>query len=64
MPMTTASRSVAEARLLEIFAHLDCAVTQSIPSDDQIIIEHIRKARDEAVKALAECRQLVEPANA
>ena len=28
----------------EVLVHLDCALVQSIPSDDQIIVNHIRDA--------------------
>jgi hypothetical protein len=30
--------------LLEIIAHLGAAISQSIPTDDQIIMEHVRAA--------------------
>lgn len=33
-------------RIEEAFAHLAGALTQSIPSDDQIIIGHMRDAHD------------------
>lgn len=32
--------------LLEIYGHLGAALAQSIPSDDQIIMEHVRDAYD------------------
>jgi hypothetical protein len=37
------------AILLEIIGHLGAARTQRLPSDDQIIAEHIRAAYDLAV---------------
>lgn len=34
----------ADAMLLEIIGHLGAAVSQSLPSDDQIIMGHVRQA--------------------
>ncbi len=36
----------ADAVLLEIIAHLGAAISQSIPTDDQIIMEHVRAAHE------------------
>lgn len=45
--MTDALQPVsADAILLEIIGHLGAAKAQIIPSDDQIIAEHIRAAYD------------------
>ena len=41
-----------KARMLEIAAHLQCALSQSAPEDDQIIIGHIRDALREANDAI------------
>jgi hypothetical protein len=48
--MTTATR------LREIIAHLSCGIRQSLPSDDQIIIGHMRDALREASEALDELK--------
>jgi hypothetical protein len=37
-----------EERLLEIISHLTAADMQSLPSDDQIIMNHVRDALKEA----------------
>lgn len=39
-------------RLREIISHLSCGIRQSLPSDDQIIIGHMRDALREASEAL------------
>lgn len=36
----------ADTVLLEIIGHLGAAISQSIPSDDQIIVGHIREAHN------------------
>ncbi len=33
-----------EALLLQIIGHLGAAIVQSIPSDDQIVMDHVRDA--------------------
>lgn len=43
-----------EKALLAIFSHLASAVSQSLPSDDQIIMGHVRAALKEAEAALHE----------
>jgi len=45
-----------EQRLMEIYAHLKTAVVQSLPSDDQIIMGHVRDALVQTNEALAEVR--------
>lgn len=45
-----------EQRLIEIYAHLQTAVVQSLPSDDQIIMGHVRDALVQTNEALAEIR--------
>lgn len=37
---------------LEILAHLGAAISQSIPEDDQIIMQHVRDAKTLAEAAL------------
>lgn len=44
-------RDKHDKALLEIIGHLGTALIQSIPSDDQIIIGHIRSANKLAVAA-------------
>lgn len=43
--------------LCEIRAHLGAALAQVTPSDDEIIVEHVRRAHDMAVAALADRRR-------
>jgi len=38
----------SEQALFEIIGHLGAAVSQSLPSDDQTIMEHVRAALDMA----------------
>ena len=45
-----------EQRLMEIYAHLKTAVVQSLPSDDQIIMGHVRDALAQTNHALREIR--------
>lgn len=45
-----------EQRLMEIYAHLQTAVVQSLPSDDQIIMGHVRDALALVGEALRELR--------
>jgi hypothetical protein len=50
--MADTSPSIAPDQdpLLEIIAHLGAALSQSIPSDDPIIIEHVRDAHQLALE--------------
>lgn len=43
--------------LLEIAGHLGAADTQSVPSDDQIIMDHVREAYALAKSALTDSRR-------
>jgi hypothetical protein len=43
-----------EGALYEIIGHLGAADSQSLPSDDQIIMEHVRQSRQLAKKILSE----------
>ena len=42
----TGTQTVTKDGMNEIYAHLQCAISQSIPEDDQIIMGHVRDARD------------------
>lgn len=48
--------------LLKIIGHLGAAETQSLPSDDQIIMNHVRAALEAARAAYSELVQHLEPA--
>jgi hypothetical protein len=50
--------SDVETALFEAMGHLGAAVTQSIPSDDQIIMGHVRKALEQVVAAHTAVRLL------
>jgi hypothetical protein len=53
---------VTNQELLEdAAAHLQTAITQSIPTDDQIIIDHVRDALIELRAVLADIRKQQEP---
>jgi Trk K+ transport system NAD-binding subunit len=43
-----------EGALYEIIGHLGAADSQSLPSDDQIIMEHVRQSKNLAKKILGE----------
>lgn len=43
-----------EQKLLDILGELSCAVGQSLPSDDQIIMEHVRTAERKVRELLHE----------
>lgn len=45
-----------EQRLQEIYASLKCAIIQSLPSTDQIIMDHVRDALAQTNHALREIR--------
>jgi hypothetical protein len=39
-----------------VIAHIQVAILQSIPADDQIIMDHVRKAHDLAIALRSEMR--------
>lgn len=46
--------------IVDLWAHLQCAERQSIPTDDQIIMGHVRDARDIAAVLLGHAGTAVE----
>lgn len=44
--MTTLAPIPADTILLEIIGHLGAAISQTLPSDDQRIAEHVRAAHE------------------
>lgn len=64
--MTDTSPSIApnQDQLFEIIAHLGAALSQSIPSDDPIIIEHVRDAHHLALELRRGAAMSKEPSDA
>ncbi len=51
-------RAVDQLSILQsIINHLDAAIRQSVPSDDQIIMGHVRTAHELAELLLSEARK-------
>lgn len=48
--MTPEASNALEAQLLEVIGHLGAALIQQAPSDDKIIMDHVRDAHDIAVQ--------------
>ena len=53
-----------ETQLLEIMGHLGAALIQQAPSDDQIIMGHVREANDVATKLYREIKAAQNPIDA
>lgn len=47
----------ATAMLSEVVSHLKCALTQAQPSDDQIVIGHVRSAHEMATMLLRQAQR-------
>ena len=44
--------------VISAYAHCACAAGQALPSDDQIIIDHVRQAENELREAMATLRRI------
>ena len=54
----------SEMQLLEIMSHLGAALIQQSPSDDQIIMGHVREANDIATRLYREIKAAQNPIDA